>query len=295
MGDFILSCCSTADLTAEHLKSRNIEYIPFHFYLDGVEYLDDLGASMPYEKFYGEMKAGKMTKTSQVNADEFERYFEKFLKEGKDIIHISLSSGISGVYNSANIAAEVLLQKYFDRKIYVIDSLTASMGCGLIMDKLADLRDEGKSVVEVARYAKDNRDRVNGYFFSTDLTYFVRGGRISKTSGMIGSLLQICPLLYINRDGKLIVKEKIRTKKKAIRRIVDVMAERAEDGTDYSQKCYVSMSTCEGDAKEVANLIEERFPKLEGRVLINSIGTTIGSHTGPDTVAVFFWGEERTE
>lgn len=295
MGEFVLSCCSTADLTEEHLKSREIEYIPFHFYLDGEKYLDDLGKSMPYDTFYNEMKAGKITKTSQVNADEFEEYFEKFLKEGKDIIHISLSSGISGVYNSANIAAEVLLQKYFDRKIYIIDSLTASVGYGLLMDRLADLRDEGKSVVEVARYAKDNRDRLNGFFFSTDLTYFVRGGRISKASGMIGSFLHICPLLYVNRDGRLMVKEKVRTKKKVIQRIVDIMAERAQDGPNYADKCYISMSDCEGDAKEVADLIEKRFPKLYGRVMVNSIGTTIGSHTGPGTVAVFFWGEERME
>lgn len=293
MGNFVLSCCSTADLTADHLKSRGIEYIPFHFYLDGKEYLDDLGASMPFDKFYEEMKAGKMTKTSQVNADEFETYFEKFLKEGKDIIHVSLSSGISGAFNSANIAADVLLEKYFDRKIYIIDSLTASVGYGLLMDKLADLRDEGKSVVEVARFAKDYRANLNGYFFSMDLKYYVRGGRISKTSGMIGNLLNICPILYVNRDGKLMVKEKIRAKKNAIKRIVELMAEKAENGLSYSDKCFVSMSACEEDAREVAKLVERTFPNLKGRVLVNSIGTTIGSHTGPGTVALFFWGEER--
>lgn len=294
MGNFVLTCCSTADLTAEHLKERKIAYIPFHFYLDGVEYLDDLGASMPFEKFYNEMKAGKMTKTSQVNSDEFETFFEPFLKEGKDIIHVTLSSGISGVYNSANIAAEVLLQKYFDRKIYIIDSLTASAGYGLLMDKLADLRDAGKSVVEVARYAKDNRHRLNGYFFSADLTYYVRGGRLSKTSGVIGNLLGICPMMYINQDGKLVVKEKVRTKKKAIKRIVEIMEAQADNGRNYSGKCYLSMSACEEEAKETADLIEERFPHLDGKVRINSIGTTIGSHTGPGTIAIFFWGKEKT-
>lgn len=294
MGEFVLSCCSTADLTAEHLKARNIEYIPFHFYLDGVEYTDDLGESISPDRFYDEMKAGKMTRTSQVNADEFEVYFEKFLKEGKDIIHISLSSGISGVYNSANIAKEVLLQKYFDRKIYIIDSLTASVGYGLLMDRLADLRDAGKSVVEVARFAKDYRGSMNGYFLSTDLTYYVRGGRISKTSGALGGLLNICPLLYINRDGKLIIKEKVRTKKKAVKRIIDIMEEQAENGEKYAEKCFVSMSACEDDANEVARLIEARFPHLKEKVRVNSIGPTIGSHTGPGTIAVFFWGKERT-
>lgn len=294
MEDFVLSCCSTADLSAEYLKERNIEYIPFHFFLDGVEYLDDLGESMPFQYFYEEMKAGKTTKTSQVNADEFEEYFEKFLKEGKDIIHVSLSSGISGVINSANIAAEVLLRKYLDRKIYIIDSLTASVGYGLLMDKLADLRDAGKSVVEVARYAKDNRGRLNGWFFSTDLTHYVKGGRISKAAGMLGNMLHICPLLSINRDGKLVVKEKIRSKKKAIDRVVEVMAEYVDDGVAYDGKCYMSMSACEEDAREVAKKIEEKFPYLDGGVKMHTIGTTIGSHTGPGTIAVFFWGEERS-
>lgn len=295
MSDFVLSCCSTADLTAEQLVERGIRYIPFHFSLDGVEYLDDLGQSMPLDVFYKEMASGKMTKTSQVNAEEFEEYFESFLKEGKDVLHVTLSSGISGALNSAHIAKNILEEKYPDRKLYIVDSLLASVGYGLLMDKLAGLRAEGKSIDEVRDYAEENKRKVNAWFFSTDLTYYVRGGRISKTSGFIGNMLNICPLLYINKEGKLIPKEKVRTKKKVIRRIVEVMKEHAEGGENYRGKCYLSMSACEEDAAAVANLIEETFKNLDGKVLVNNIGITIGSHTGPGTVAVFFIGGERGE
>ena len=293
VNDFILSCCSTADLSASHYEKRNIETIPFHFSLDGIEYLDD--GSMPIDKFYKEMAAGKMTSTSQVNVEEYENYFEEFLKDGKDILHLTLSSGISGTYNSAMLAKDELSEKYPDRKIFIVDSLAASSGYGLLMDKLADVRDEGRTIEEVRDFAIENRLRLNHWFFSTDLTYYVRGGRISKAEGFIGNMLSICPLLYVNREGKLRPYEKVRTKKRVYNRIVEMMEKLADDGTDYSDKCYLSMSACIDDAQQVALLIEEKFKKIKDKILINNIGTTIGSHTGPGTVALFFWGKERGE
>lgn len=295
MNNYILSCCSTADLTKEHFQKRNISHICFHFELDGKPYLDDLGESIPFDQFYQAMADGADTKTSQINADEFIEYFEPFLKEGKDIVHVSLSSGISGVLNSALIAKNELEEKYPDRKIYVIDSLNAASGYGLFMDKLADLRDSGMSAAEVAAWAEENKLYCHAWFFSSDLTFFVKGGRVSKTSGFVGNLLNICPLLNVSNEGKLVPRYKIRTKKKAIAAIVDKMEELAENGKDYSGKCYISNSACYEDAKAVADLITERFPKLDGKVLINSIGTTIGSHTGPGTVALFFWGKKRED
>lgn len=295
MNDYIISCSSTADLSEEHFTARNISYICFHYELDGKQYLDDLGKSMPFDKFYEAMANGADTKTSQINVAEFTEYFEGFLKEGKDIIHLSLSSGISGVINSALIARENLLEEYPDRKIYIVDSLAASSGYGLLMDKLADLRDEGKSIDEIYEWAKQNRLRLNHWFFSTDLTFYIKGGRISKTSGFIGGMLNICPLLNVDFMGRLIPRYKIRTKRKVIQTIVDKMEECCDDGADYSGKCYMCHSACYEDARAVADLIEARFPKLDGKVLINSIGTTIGSHTGPGTVAVFFWGKERVD
>lgn len=295
MSDYIISCCSTADLTREHFEKRDIQYICFHYELDGVPYPDDLGQTMPFDKFYQAMMDGADTKTSQINADEFEAYFEPFLQQGKDILHLCLSSGITGVFNSANIAKDMLEEKYPNRKIYIVDSLAASSGFGLLMDKLADLRDEGKSIDEVYEWALANRLKLQHWFFSSDLTFFVKGGRVSKTSGFVGNMLNICPLLNVSVEGKLIPRYKIRTKRKVIEAIVKKMEEQAENRLEYTGKCYISQSACYEDARAVADLIESRFPKMNGKVLINSIGTTIGSHTGPGTVALFFWGDERVD
>ena len=293
MGDYIISCCSTADLTEEHFRSRDIHYICFHYELDGKQYPDDLGKSMPFPEFYAAMANGAMTKTSQINAEEFEAYFEPFLKDGKDILHVCLSSGITGVINSAMIAKTNLEEKYPQRKICIVDSLAASSGYGLLMDKIADQRDAGLSLGELEQWILAHRLEVNHWFFSTDLTFYIRGGRISKTAGFVGGLLNICPLLNVNDEGKLIPRSKIRTKRKVIAAIVERMKENAANGEDYADKCYISQSACLEDAKAVAALVEEYFPHLKGKVEINDIGTTIGSHTGPGTVALFFWGKRR--
>lgn len=293
MDTYVISCCSTADLPLQQFLERKIPYICFHYEMDGKPYLDDLGQSMSFAEFYQAMADGADTKTSQINAEEFMEFFEPFLKEGKDILHLSLSSGISGVVNSANIARDELLQKYPERTIYIVDSLAASSGYGLLMDKLADLRDEGRSIKEVYDWVMENRLRLHHWFFTTDLTFFIKGGRISKTAGMIGSVLNICPLLNVDAAGRLVPRFKLRGKKKVIAAIVDQMKEHAENGADYSGKCYISHSACIEDAKAVAGLVEEAFPQMDGPVQIFDIGTTIGSHTGPGTVALFFWGNER--
>ena len=291
---YVISCCSTADLSAEHFNGRDIRYICFHYELNGKQYPDDLGQSMPFDKFYAAMAAGAQTKTSQVNVDEFIAYFTPMLESGQDILHVCLSSGISGVYNSACAAREILSPQYPERKILILDSLGASSGYGLFMDKLADLRDSGMDVESLYSWAEENRLKLHHWFFSTDLTFYVRGGRISKASGWFGTVLKICPLLNMDAQGRLIPRYKIRTKAKVIEAIVQKMEEHAQNGRDYDGKCFISMSACEEDAKKVAEKVEARFPKLNGKVLINSIGTTIGSHTGPGTVALFFWGDERT-
>ena len=295
MGNYVLSCCSTADLSKEHFVAIDVKYICFHFELDGTQYEDNLGVSIPFDEFYARMANGADTKTSQVNAEEFEEYFRSFLEQGLDILHISLSSGISGVINSANIAKETLQEEFPDRKIYVVDSLAASSGYGLLMDKLSELRAQGKTIDEVRDFAEAHKLNLNHWFFTSDLTFFIKGGRVTKTAGFIGNVLNICPLLNVDYEGKLIPRYKIRTKKKVIQAIVDRMEECAEDGLDYSGKCYISQSACYEDARAVADLIEARFPKLDGKVEINHIGTTIGSHTGPGTVALFFWGKKRED
>lgn len=295
MSDYILSCCSTADLTEEHFKKKNINYVCFHFEMGGVEYLDDLGKSIPFEEFYQKMEEGIITKTSQINTQEFLEYFEGFLKEGKDILHVCLSSGLSGAINSANIARDLLIEKYPERKIYIVDSLGASSGFGLIMDTLADMKESGKTIEEVYSWVEEHKLELNHWFFSTTLKYYVRGGRISKASGFIGNVLSICPLLNMNYEGKLIPRNKVRTKKRVIEEIVNRMEQYATDGKNYNGKCFISNSACYDDARRVADMVEERFPNLNGKVIINSVGTTIGSHTGPGTVALFFWGKKRID
>ncbi len=295
MGDYILSCCSTADMPKEYFKNRDIAYLCFHYYLDGKLYVDDLGQTMKFSDLYDSMAAGAETQTSQPNVEEYTEHFEKFLADGKDVIHLTLSSGISGANNSANIAAEELREKYTDRKLIVIDSLAASGGFGLVMDRLADLRDEGKSIDELEKYALDNRNKAHHWFFTTDLTYLVRGGRVSKVSGFFGNMLSICPLLNVNNEGKLIPRFKIRTKKKVIEATVEQMLMHADNANDYSEKCFINHANCLEDAKALAALIEEKIPALKDKIEINYIGTTIGAHTGPGTVALFFWGDERTE
>ena len=295
MADYIISGCSIADISEKHFQKRDIQYVCFHYSLNGEQYLDDLGKSMSLEDFYAAMQNGAETKTSQVSAGEFIEYFTPFLEEGKDIIHLCISSGISGTFNAANVAKEDLEQKYPDRKIYIVDSLTASSGVGLILDKMADLRDEGYTVDELYAWVEENKLKAHAWFFTTDLTYFVKGGRISKASGWFGTILQICPLLNVDVNGKLVPREKIRTKAKVIPAIVNKMIAHADGGKDYPEKCFISHAARFNDAQAVAKLIMENIPDTKGKIFINNIGTTIGSHTGPGTVALFFWGDKRED
>ena len=295
MNNYVLSTCSTLDMSAEYVKERNIEYIKFVYLTDGKENLDDLGQTIAFTDFYQMMRDGVDTKTSQPNIDDYKCYFEPFLKDGKDIIHLNLSSGISGSMNSAKIAAQELREAYPDRKLYVIDSLGAASGMGLLVDKMADLRDEGMSIDDLYNWTEQNKLKLHHWFFTTDLTFFIKGGRVSKVAGWFGTVLKICPLLNVDVNGKLTPRQKVRGKAAVIKEIVKKMEETAENGLDYNGKCFICHSDCYDDAKSVAELIEARFPKLNGKVVINSIGTTIGSHTGPGTVALFYFGTERND
>ena len=293
MPGYVLSCCSTADVTRDWLEARDIKYLFFNYYLDGKVCKDDFGATNPPAQLYAKMLAGADAKTSQISAGDYMAHFEQFLAAGQDVVHVTLSSGISGTFNSACAARDQLAEKYPDRHVYVVDSLAASSGYGLLMDKLAELRDSGMGAAELAAWADEHKSEVQHWFFSSDLTFFIRGGRISKAAGLVGGMLKICPVMDVAPDGSLAVKEKIRTKAKAINRVVEKMEELAEGGLDYSGKCYISQSECKADALEVAARVEERFPKLDGKVEVFPIGATIGVHTGPGTVALFFWGKKR--
>lgn len=294
MSEYQITCCSTADMPAQYFEEKKIPFVCFNFLLDGVQYPDDLGKSMPFEEFYKKIAEGAEPTTAQVNTQQYMDLFEPILQSGLDILHLTLSSGITGSINSANIAKAQLEEKYPERKVVIIDSLAASSGFGMLVDMAVTKQQEGLSLEENASWLEENKNKLHHWFFSTDLTSFIRGGRISKVSGFVGQALNICPLMNVNSEGKLIPRNKYRGKKQVIREMVKRMEEHAEGGLAYSGKCFMSCSACEEDARKVAGIIEEKFPNLDGKVLINSIGTVIGAHTGPGTVALFFWGDERT-
>ncbi|MDR1688660.1 MAG: DegV family protein [Clostridiales bacterium] len=295
MADYILSCCSTADLSNEYLSERNIHYVCFHFTLDGEVYPDDLGKTMPIEKFYERLKAGGMPTSSQVNVLEYTEYFESFLKEGKDILHLDLSSGISGSYGSACVARDELAEKYPQRKIYVVDSLGASSGYGLLVAMAADLRDNGKPIDYVRDWAEENKLNIHHWVCMSDLFHLKRGGRISAVTAVAGTILNICPLINVNFEGKLIQRKKIKGKKQITQEMVNLMERHAKDGLNYSGKCFVSHSACLDDAKNMAAEVEKRFKNIDGGVQIFNIGTVIGTHTGPGTFTCFFYGDKRVD
>lgn len=295
MANYVLSCCSTSDLSLKLYKERNIKLLNFHFYLGEKEYLDDFGTSISYKDFYKRMLNGETTRTTQINSEQFIEFFESFLKTGNDVLHICFSSGLSGTYQSAVIAKELLKEKYPDRKLFVIDSLCGSSGYGLLVNKIASLKDKGYSIEQAYDWAIAHRLNVHHWFFSTDLTFFVRGGRLPKSAGLIGNILHLCPVMSVDSEGKIILRKRIIGKKRAFDAVVEIMQENAINGLDYNDECFISHSECLEDANKLKNKIEETFKNLKGTVKIFNIGTTVGSHSGPGTTAIYFFGKKRSE
>ena len=293
MSKYIISCCSIVDLTPEHLEKRNIVFAPFHYFLNGEEHIDDMGQSMGHEEFYQSMADGADVSTSQINVEEYTHYFRNLLNQGVDVLHLTLSSGLSGSFNSARIAADMLRDEFPERKLYIVDTLGGSAGAGLLVDAVAEQRDSGADIDTAYAWVEAHKLQLQHWFTASDLTWFVKGGRVSKAAGWFGTALKICPVLNVDYQGRLIPRFKIRGKQNSLKELVRQMEEHATSGTDYTGKCFISHSHCLADAQYVAAEIEKRFPHLDGAVQISSIGTTIGSHCGPGTVALFFWGDER--
>lgn len=293
MADYVLTCCSTCDLTPVHLDRLGIRYVYFNYELDGEQCKDDFGRTHTQHELYRRMRAGATVRTSQVSVGEYLDLWRSLLKAGKDVLHVALSSGISGTYGSACTARDAIRQEFPERRIEVIDSLCASSGLGLLLDTLAGLRNDGMSMDRLVAWAEAHKAEVNHWFFSSDLTFFVRGGRISRAAGAMGGLLRICPVMEMDDEGALQVREKVRTKLRAQRRMVRKMHELAQGGDGYARKVFISHSDCLRDARGVGDRLEREFPHLDGHVHYFDIGTTIGCHTGPGTVALFFWGTRR--
>lgn len=294
MEDYIITTSSTADLPKEYFVKKDLKFVKYHFELDGKEYLDDLGDSISNKEFYKKIKEGCNTRTSLVNEEEYINFFEELLESKKNIIHIELSSGISGSYNSAKNAAERLNQ-INKNKIKVIDSLAASSGLGLLVDSALDLKKQGKSFDEVVDFLENNKLNLHHWFFSTNLERYFKGGRISKTSFVLGSFLNIYPLLNVSKEGKLVVRKKLHGIKAVRKEILNMLYENIQDKEDYAGKIFICHSDFFEEACYLAKIIEEKFPKLKEEIKINNIGPTIGSHSGVGTFAVFFYGTKRED
>lgn len=291
--NFILSCESTVDLPYSYVSGREIPILFYSYTVDGKEYLDDMGRdpeALP--RFYRFLEEGKMPSTSQINVYKYLTFFEELLQKG-DVLHLAFGSGMTPSVNNAVHAAEMLREKYPNRRIEVIDSLCSSTGYGLLLDGAADRRDSGSSLEETAQWILARRKRVHHQFFSTDLKYYRRSGRISGSAATIGTLLSICPIMRLDEGGHIIAYDKVRGKRKAIERTLDTMAAHAEGGAAYAGPCWICHSNCLSEAEETAAALRARFPAMQSEIRICDIGTIIASHCGPGTVAVFFFGDER--
>ncbi len=291
---FILSCGSTVDLPYSYCESRDIPVIFYTYVVDGKEYVDDMlrdPDALPH--FYDMLRQGKLPHTSQVNTEAYVEFFDSLLEKG-DVLHIAFGSGLSGSAHNARAAMETVAARHPDRTIRVVDSLAASSGHGMLVDYIADLRDNGASLEDAYRWAEKNKLNINHQFFSTDLTHLRRNGRVSGAAAMLGTMLGICPIMHLNADGRIIAYDKVRGKGNAVKVTARVMFERAQGGKNYTGKCFISHSNSIETAERLRDAVKALCPNVQ-EIKIFDIGTIIASHTGPGTVALFFFGKDRSE
>ena len=296
MSAFILTTESPADLSKEYFEQTGIPYIPYHFSIkDGELITDIIGEGMTTKELSDLMDQGVVPKTSQPNSVEYEEFFDPYLRQGYDIFHVVFSSGLSGAYNACLSAIEDLKEHYPDRKIVAVDSRAAAPGFGLLVDEVYTRYMKGATMEELEDFVLKNRDHLQHWFYVTDLKYLKNGGRVSAASAAIGNMLNICPLMFVDKEGKLNVYEKVRGRKKIISVTVEKMVQHAKDGTGYYGKCFIGHFNAPDEAGILKEAIEERITGIEGGVQIFEIGKTIGAHSGPGTIALFFWGDEKVE
>ena len=287
MRDYVITVNSTVDLPKEWLEERHVPVIPLKYTIDGETYTDMEGLSA--KEFFDKLREGKMSTTSQVNPEEAADMLEPFLKEGKDILHLGFSSGLSGTLNSMKIAGEMLQEKYPEAKVIVIDTLCACLGEALLLYKALQQKEKGMNIDELAQWVEENKLHICHNVTVDDLHHLQRGGRISKTTAVLGTLVQIKPIIHMDDNGKLQVIGKERGRKKSLNKIVDMAVEQSK-GWD-NDIIMITHGDCIKDAEYVAKLVREKMGI--DNILINNIGTVIGSHTGPGVVAVFWMGNKR--
>lgn len=289
MCDYVITTDNTADLPYSYYKEHGIEYMYLTYQLEGEVYNKD--NELEFGEFYERMRNGSMPTTSQVNSEEAKKILRPILEKGKDVLHLAFSSGLSGSYNSVRLAAEELKEEFPERKIFVIDSLCASLGEGLFVDKAVELKEQGKSLEENAEWMEKHKLNFCHVFTVDDLFHLHRGGRVSKVAAVVGTMINLKPLLHVDNEGHLIPVKNVRGRKKSLSGLVSMMEERLGEWKDKNTKIFISHGDCVQDAEYVAKLVKEKFGYET--FLINTIGATIGAHSGPGTVALFFMGDYR--
>lgn len=287
MRDYVITVNSTVDVPKKWLEERNVPVVPLKYTIDGETYTDMEGLSA--KEFFAKLREGKMSSTSQVNPEEAVDLLEPYVRDGKDILHLGFSSGLSGTFNSMRIAGEMLEEKYPGARVIVIDTLCACLGEAILLHHALKQKEKGMTIDELAQWVEDNKLHVCHNVTVDDLNHLHRGGRISKTTAVLGTLVQIKPIIHMDNNGKLQVIGKERGRKKSLNKIVDMAAEQSKDWDN--DIVMITHGDCIEDAEYVAKLVRERMGI--DNILINNIGTVIGSHTGPGVVAVFCMGNKR--
>ena len=290
MRDYVIITDSTTDLTQELINELNITVIPMEFNIEGKSYLNYSDErDISYKEFYDILRSGKSSTTSLINTATFTDLFEPILQDGKDILYIAFSSGLSGTYNSSCIAAQMLSEKYTDSKIYTVDSLSASMGEGLLVYHAANKKKEGMNIDDLKDWVEKNKHNLCHLFTVDDLHHLKRGGRLSSAAAIVGTVLSIKPVLHVDNEGHLIPVEKVRGRKLSITAMLKIMEKTAIKPEE--QTIFISHGDCLEEAEYLAKLIKEKLNVKD--IKMNFIGPVIGSHSGPGTIALFFLGTER--
>jgi DegV family protein with EDD domain len=280
---------SCSDLPGNYIRSSQIPIMQYSYFFQGKEYFDDFGASLSYEEFYRRVREGEMPTTSQLNVHTLVDVFKKHVEDGIGVIFLSFSSALSNSYNNCILARQMVLEEYPEGDITVIDTLSASLGEGLILRYAVEMQKKGAAKEEIISWVEENKLKVNHWFTVEDLHHLKRGGRVSGTTAFVGSMLQVKPILHVDNAGRLIPVQKVRGRKKSIKILADLVHERIVE--PENQVIGISHGDCLEDAYLLKELIMENTPVKD--CIISFVGPVIGSHSGPGTVALFFFGQER--
>ena len=287
MENFVIYTDSGCDISKDTLAEWGVGFIPLSFRFNDIDKEFNEG-EMPITEFYDKMRSGGSAKTSAINMETFKDNFRSELEKGNDVLYIAFSSGLSNTYNAGRLAAEELLEEFPDRRVIAVDTLAASAGQGMLVWYAVAKRNAGESIEEIARFILENRNNMCHWVTVEDLKYLKRGGRISAATAIVGSMLSIKPIIHVDNEGKLVSVGKARGRKGSLREIANRYEALAKD---KSGKVFISHGDCKEDAEEMARILREEYSAdVE---LITYIGTVIGAHSGPGTIAVFFFGNEK--